>query len=134
MEQTCRKTGIAESLKRSLKSSNVCILKCIICRIFLLKKQAAIKKGCSQILREFRQSCRIRFQANSMFTLEKVLLRFKPTISSTINHHTFPPATDLLNFSASASSRNIKLETGKQKLNSSCLREKKKIKTVFTRS
>lgn len=66
-----------------------------------------------------------------MFTLEKVLLRFKPTISSSMKHHTFPHAADLLNFSASARSGNVNLETGKQKLNSSCL-GKKKIKSVFT--
>lgn len=100
---------------------------------FLVEKQGAIRKSCSWIPGEFGQNCRIRFQANSMFTLEKVLLRFKPTISSTIKHHTFPHATDLLNFSASARSRNVNLETGKQKLNSSCLKKKKKIKTVFSR-
>lgn len=60
-----------------------------------------------------------------MFTLEKVLLRFKPIISSSMKHHTFPHAADLLNFSASARSGNVNLETGKQKLNSSCLGKKK---------
>lgn len=57
--------------------------------------------------------------------MKKVLLRFKPTISSTIKHHTFPHAADLLNISASARSRNVNPEIGKQKLNSLCLKEKK---------
>lgn len=85
---------------------------------FLAGKQGAIK-----IPGDLGQNCGIRFQANSMFTVGKVLLGFKPTVSRTIKHHTFPHAADLLNISASARSRNVNLEIGKQKLNSFCLKK-----------